>query len=510
MPNMHKPTTLLIINAQPLPLASPRGPGGDLVSVRCSNGRIQAIAADLPVLASDQIIDANGGALLPGLHDHHIHLFATAAAHASIDCGELTAPALKQQIAERAARARSRGQYEVRVVNYHESIAGALDRELLDDWLADAPLRIQHSTGQMWFLNTAAITTLRIAELNDPGIERDNDGLPTGRLFRCDSLLRGQIDRYLRPAGAAAPSLAELSLELASYGVTGVTDTSPANSPEEWQLFHERQNSGELLQRLRVMGGLSLGVAPPYEASHSPALITTGELKIMLDEAALPDIDDLINQVASAHAARRGVAFHCVTHIELALIISVLNSTGCIGDRIEHASLLPRSTLNQLQDLGVRVVTQPGLVHSRGDRYNATLSERELEELYRLRTVLDHKIPLAAGSDAPYGPLNPWLAMQCATDRATKSNAKLGAAEAIDAEQALALYCCAASAPGDPESLKTTLMPGAAADLCVLTQPWPDARKRLADVTVAHTIRAGELIYSNPQRRIDQAVQTRR
>src|SRR3546814_4228977 len=32
-------------------------------------------------------IDARGGALLPGLHDHHIHLFALAAALESIACG---------------------------------------------------------------------------------------------------------------------------------------------------------------------------------------------------------------------------------------------------------------------------------------------------------------------------------------------------------------------------------------------------------------------------------------
>ena len=35
----------------------------------------------------DEIVDAAGGVLLPGLHDHHIHLLALAAARVSVGCG---------------------------------------------------------------------------------------------------------------------------------------------------------------------------------------------------------------------------------------------------------------------------------------------------------------------------------------------------------------------------------------------------------------------------------------
>ena len=56
---------------------------GAIVDVRCAGGCVTDVAPSVP--AADVVVDADGGALLPGLHDHHIHLFALAAARTSID-----------------------------------------------------------------------------------------------------------------------------------------------------------------------------------------------------------------------------------------------------------------------------------------------------------------------------------------------------------------------------------------------------------------------------------------
>jgi len=70
---------MLILNAE----VDGRGP----FNVRLDEGRIAAAGRHLEALAGDVVLDAEGGALLPGLHDHHIHLFALAAAHESVRCG---------------------------------------------------------------------------------------------------------------------------------------------------------------------------------------------------------------------------------------------------------------------------------------------------------------------------------------------------------------------------------------------------------------------------------------
>ena len=59
---------------------------GPVADVRIRDGRIVAIGALQPD-PEEVTIEAAGGALLPGLHDHHIHLAATAAAMDSIFCG---------------------------------------------------------------------------------------------------------------------------------------------------------------------------------------------------------------------------------------------------------------------------------------------------------------------------------------------------------------------------------------------------------------------------------------
>ena len=60
---------------------------GRRVDVRIENGRIAALGPGLEADAGARVIEGRGGALLPGLHDHHLHLLAWAAALASLPCG---------------------------------------------------------------------------------------------------------------------------------------------------------------------------------------------------------------------------------------------------------------------------------------------------------------------------------------------------------------------------------------------------------------------------------------
>ena len=64
---------------------------GVLGDVRVRDAKIDEIG---PALAGrgERVVGGDGGALLPGLHDHHCHLLATAAAFDSVPCGP---PALR-------------------------------------------------------------------------------------------------------------------------------------------------------------------------------------------------------------------------------------------------------------------------------------------------------------------------------------------------------------------------------------------------------------------------------
>jgi len=193
---------------------------GRPVDVRVEAGVVAGVAAaGTPAerRAPGAQIDGRGGALIPGLHDHHAHLLATAAAEQSVDCGPpqaRTAAGLARALRAVPATGWVRG------VGYEESVAGELDRRVLDGLIADRSVRVQHRGGSLWVINSLGLDLL--------GSDAPADGL----LWRRDEWLRERL------GDAAIPSLDVLGRRLASYGITGVTDATPgppACSPVRWR-----------------------------------------------------------------------------------------------------------------------------------------------------------------------------------------------------------------------------------------------------------------------------------
>src|SRR3546814_9446763 len=93
-----------------------------------------------------------------------------------------------------------------------------------------------------------------------------------------------------------------------------------------------------------------------------------------------------------------------------------------------------------LAERDLRVVTQPGFLADRGDRFAAGTPAAEHGDLYRCRSLLDAGIPVALSSDAPYGPADPWQVIAAAAGRRTPDGSVLGPAETITAADALDAY----------------------------------------------------------------------
>ena len=447
---------------------------GVLSDLRIIGGRIAEIADRLDRRPGEKMLDADGNALLPGLNDHHLHLAASAAARASLRCGppEVTDA---RQLAARLVEAG--GEFWLRGIGYHDSVAGPIDRHWLDRHGPDRPVRIQHRSGRLWILNSAA---LALVATEDAPLERDEHGF-TGRLYDADAWLRDRI-------GSTLPDLAALSEALAAQGITGVTDATPRNDSAAYAGFAAAQASSALRQRLLVMGDASLDALPAGSGR-----IARGRWKLHLHDTDPPDYESIVGDFQRSHVAGRGVAIHCVTEAELVLATTALAEAGALpGDRIEHASVTPPDLLPILAGLGVTVVTQPNFIRERGDAYRADIAAAELPWLYRGRSFQAAGIPLAAGSDAPFGRPEPWMAMQAATDRKSADGHTLGPDEALTPEQALALFLGPLDDPGGPSRRVET---GAVADLCLLDRDWTSAKQAMGEVRVAATLRDGELIW---------------
>lgn len=434
---------------------------GPIVDVRVGQ-RITEVAPRLAPRRGEDVFDAEAAAVLPGLHDHHVHLRSAVAALDSMRLGPPQVRSTAQLIdVLRAARAGSDGW--VRCYGYHESVAGQLNRELLDRVSLDMPIRVQHRSGALWIVNSAGLTRLGLADH------------PDGRL--------------LRGGGASLPrwprrdvSLAELSRQLSARGVTGITDATPHHTADDIAAFGRARRDRELVQRLHCMAPAGIAELPE---------VTVGPTKIMLDDDHL-DLDRLANVVRDNHTRDRGIAVHCVTAAQLVVTIAAMRSAGVHpDDRVEHAAVVPEDVLADLAALGVTVVTQPNFVVERGDDYLAAITASHQHELWRVKSLLRNGIRVGLSTDMPFGDGDPWAAMRAAVHRTTAAGTVLNATECISARQALMMF----TGPPDRPGTARTVEPGQPGDLCVLAAPPVDALAALDADLVRCTILAGEVVF---------------
>lgn len=445
------------------------------VDVRLEGGRIAAVGEGLR--GPGEELDGRGGALIPGLIDHHIHLLATAAQAQSLQLQGAADAAAFAELIRSALADRPPGAW-LRATGYHERIAGELNRAVLDQLAPDHPVRVQHQTGALWILNSAALAALTGLDF-PPEAERDRKGRLTGRIWRGDAWLRARI-------AADPPDLAPLGRILAGFGITGVTDTSATTDAAAAAVLAGARRDGALPQRLTLMSGGML------EAPADGAF-TVGPVKILLDDARLIDLDAFVERIEGARPQGRAAAVHCVTAGELALTLAAFEIAGARpGDRIEHGGVIPADAIPVVRRLGLTVVTQPAFVFERGDRYLAEVDAAEQDDLYRCASLLAAGVPVAGSSDAPYASPDPWAGMAAAATRRTRDGQPIGLGERIPPRQALDLYLGAQDAPGGPVR---RVAAGAPADLCLLAGPYWQALAEPSAERVRATLIAGEVVH---------------
>ena len=425
---------------------------GTTTSIRVSE-RIEEVGDGLTARPGEGLLDAGGGTVLPGLHDHHVHVRSAASALDSFLVGP-PGVTTKTQLAQLLSNATPGPDGWIRAVGYHESVAGELDRATLDEVVPRIPVRVQHRSGALWILNSAALGRVGLAEH------------PDGRLRSVD---RGWSDALAR----RETDLAELSRRITATGVTGVTDATPDLGAEDMVSLVVAQRRGEFRPRLHFL---------------SPGK------KILQDDRL--DLDSLTDWIAEHHGADRPVALHCVTAAQLVVAIAALRAAGSHPrDRIEHAAVVPDGTLADMAELstsgGLTVVTQPNFVAERGDQYLADVAPAEHGQLWRVASLLKAQVRVALSTDMPFGHGDPWTAMRAAVYRTTPSGAVLGAGECVSARQALTMFLGTSDRPDRARAVET----GQPGDLCVLNEPPATALAELDAGMVAATIIGGELVY---------------
>jgi predicted amidohydrolase YtcJ len=408
-----------------------------------------ADVGELKAHKGEQVLDAAGATVIPGLHDHHVHLRSAAAALTSARVGPAEVRG-RDDLARALADATVGNDGWVRAVGYHEAVAGPLDRDVLDEVSPALPVRVQHRSGVLWTLNSVGLAKVGLTDH------------PDGRLRSSDRSWSDALQRN-------ETGLAEISARLAEYGVTGVTDATPDFEVSDIVKLMQAHRHGELLQRVHCL-------APGKRILHDAEL----------------NLDELTKWITGRHAEDAPVAVHCVTAAQLVVTLSALREAGTHPhDRIEHAAVVPDDAITELKDLGLTVVTQPNFVAERGDQYLTDVPATEHHELWRLASLLKAGVKVALSTDMPFGDGDPWATMRAAVNRTTATGAVLSPDECVSAREALTMFFGTSGNPTEARRIQRSQ----AGDLCVLVAPPKVVLNELDAQMVAATVVAGEIVF---------------
>ena len=394
-------------------------------------GTRDEVAASLP--AGAELVDGGGAMVRPGFVDAHVHVRASASAALATEVSRTATPA-EIVAAVRGARGGHGGW--VTLVGSDLADGSVPDRRTLDDASGDAPVRIRDRSGHAWFFNTPALRALRLDETPlGVIVERDRAGEPTGFVADHVGWVGSRIGRVTgdRELTEAARSW---SCELARLGVVAICDATATNdAPQVEQLMHWRER-GVIRQEVTYLSSPAAtadGVNGPHHAG------------VKFADPADPRLEDALRLGART---RLPVAVHCVDPFHTATVLQAagaLRATERGPLRIEHAAFVPPDWIPDVKRLGATVVTQPSFIAAHGDRYLADPLLEPHEWLYRLASWTRAGVPLAFGSDAPFGPADPVATLRAAAERRTASGARIGLNEALARDAALRASTTAAA-----------------------------------------------------------------
>ena len=401
-----------------------------------ADGRVGACGSTQDVLArlprGGEIVDARDAFVAPGFVDAHLHVRAAASARLAVDVSTARGPgtmlaSVRQACGEGGGWATFAGMQP----------DGRPHRRQLDLVSGATRVRIRDIRGHGWLLNSSALAALGIdaggARDEAPSgvvVERGADRTPTG--FVTDHV--GWVGRKLgalSEPSALARAVGDWSRELARSGIVALCDATPTNDGPQLRALLEWRDSGVLHQEVTAL------VAPDARVDPVLARHVCG---VKFGDAR----DD---RLAGALRSGSRVAVHCVDPADVGALLDATRTTRPRGSiRIEHASFVPPDWLTDVQRIGATVVTQPSFVDAHGDRYLDDPALEPHDWLYRLRSWLDAGVPLAFGSDAPFGPSDPLRALRTAATRRTARGHSLGRAEALRGDDALRAATATAAA----------------------------------------------------------------
>lgn len=555
----------LIISGGHVPEIS-RHPGVEATAVQgrptalaVSGGRITAVGDDsLTSLAGPDttVVEARGGAILPGLNDGHLHFVASAtAAHLLTPLGSA---ASWEQLAATLETTSPGSDGWIRAHGWDEVVLGPVPERGILDAAGERPAIAYDQTGHQLLANRAALRRLGL-DATAPHvvggvIGRLSSGEPNGHFSDAAMSL---INRGLPPLPQAElrAALLEHQRELHAMGLTSYTEPGlgPGGDsllggscgPEALEALLDLAADDELSLRATVLllfngtgganaqdtrRGLATGLAlRAVERGIDPLRLAIAGVKVFADGtprsgtawmstaysspcghgcghlAIAGDTDEERSNELRAiieviHEAGLQAGVHATGDAATAALVGAVEAAFAGGPRearhyVIHGAFADDAALRRLGEAGMGYSTNPAIRSGAGALMKGLLGAQRFEAQQPVRRSLELGHFPTIASDAPVTTPDWRESVIAAVTRDTSAGPGTDDPARLSLSQAL--YCMS-EAPAwqdHAEQDKGALRPGLLADVTVLSEPLPGDVERLREIPAALTIVGGRIVH---------------
>jgi len=491
----------------------PARPGARGILV--ADTRIDRLLEDTPVgLPHDvRVVDCHGAAIVPGLHDCHVHLTDAgllAGRHDVRDCANIAAVLRRVEELSRDGGASDAPLY---AGNYDEALIAERrppTRTELDGVAPTRPVLLTRVDGHSCVVNSAALELLGAAAF--AGAERDASGVLSGRLTGPANYeaQNGVIRRLSRDARrAACGRAAEIALRA---GITTVHHVIATDAPLE-QLEEVYRDDADLplrviskacstdVQKMKRLGRRVFGgdVFVDGSIGSRTAALCDGYRgsddrgRLYLTGAQLTELFD--------EATRAGLSFgvHAIGDRAIEEVIAAWEAVAAkcelptgVRPSIDHFEIARPDQIARAARLGMLLSVQPAFDHLWGGddgMYAERLGSDRARGMNLFKSAQRAGCVICGGSDAPVTQLSAMLGIHALMNHHV-------AGERFTPEEALRAYTAHAAKLSFDERRRGVLAPGYDADFTLVKRRFDAVEpSTVKDVPVLGTVVAGEIRY---------------
>ena len=491
------------------------------------------------------VIDAKGGAVVPGFNDAHVHFISGGLSLDQVTLLDATTLDQVKDTIRGWAVAHPEREWVIGRGWYYQPFQGGLPtRQILDALVPDRPAYLVAYDGHTGWANTKALALAGVTRqtqnpVNGMVMKDPRTGQPTGVLKEAAMALMS----HAAPSPTKEDKLAAIRAAIAEahrYGVTSVQNAS--GSPDDLELYSELGRRGELTVRVYQMlsADATFGDADlqRFEQARTrftdDPLLKTGAVKLMADGVIETHTAAMLEPYTNRPGVKGEPQF---TTDQLNRIVTLLDGKGwqimthAIGDaairmtldayeraatanpaptrgrrhRIEHIESIDAADIPRFGALGVIASMQPfhGVPSPKPpDVWSTNIGPDRSSRAWVYGSIAKAGGRLAFGSDWPVVSIDPLIGVHVAVNRTTLDGIPEGGwlpAERLPLARAINGYTRDAAWASFDELRKGVLARDMLADLVVLSADiFSLPPSRVTDAKVVATIMDGKLVYRRP------------